>query len=155
MGSAGLQRPLKLRCATGPQPRAKQERTRGWHLRWRMGSRFALGRTPRAVRCKGAGAPGLGLRGRGGRAGGAFKPCCRTALHPPRSTSPLASGSRQQDAVLLGSGHPVPPRLLQGQLVSGAAGGKRAGPTASLRPGQPAGSLGTRDPAAGSGQRPQ
>lgn len=114
--------------ATGPQPQAKQERTSGWQPGWRMGSRFALGRTPRAVRCKGAGAPGLGLRGRGGRAGGAFKPCCCTALHPPPSISPPPSGNSQQDAVLLGSGRPVPPRLLQGQLVSGAGEGSAPAP---------------------------
>lgn len=98
----------------------------------RTGSRFALDLTPRAVRCKGAGAPGLGPRDRGGPAGGAFKPrCCRlqhTAPRSPASTSPPPSGASWQDAVLLGSGHLVPPRLLQGQLVSRAWGGKRAGP---------------------------
>lgn len=98
----------------------------------RTGSRFAPDLTPRAVRCKGAGAPGLGPRDRGGPAGGAFKPrCCRlehTAPRSPASASPPPSGASRQDAVLLGSGHLVPPRLLQGQLVSRPGEGSAPAP---------------------------
>lgn len=122
----------------------------------RTGSRFALDLTPRAVRCKGAGAPGLGPRDRGGPAGGAFKPrCCRlehTAPRSPASTSSPPSGTSRQDAVLLGSGHLVPPRLLQGQLVSRAGEGSAPAPDSFLRSGRRAGILGTTNPTAATPQ---
>lgn len=93
-----------------------------------VGVRFALGRAPRAVRCKGAGAKGHEWRGQGGTAGGAFKPrglpawdAC-PALRPPSSVSALLRVPAGQDAVFLGAGRLVSPRLLQGQLVSRAEG---------------------------------
>lgn len=131
----------------GPQPTAKREKAGRWRTRRRMGGRSAPGRAPGRL-----GASGRGLRasGRGAGAGrpaghlnaaaaGRDAPPCTP--RPAPSASPQTVGTGRQDAVLLGSGHLVPPHLLQGQLVSGAGDGGAPGwdsfPSAGREPGDP------------------
>lgn len=125
--------------ADGGAPRLSEgARSLAWRLsgrkcrcRRRLAGRFARRPTPRAFRCKGAGAAGVRPRSRGGPSRGAFKPGSlpakdtRPAPSPPSATL-SASDTGRRDAVCLGPGGLVPPRLLQGQLVSGALAGGAA-----------------------------
>ena len=135
--------------AARPQPEAKQEKTRGWRGHRRMGRRFAPVPDSRAVRRQGAGAAGQRRRGRGGPAGGAFKPsCCRLGCTALRPTVHLAASLGHQQARcgppwLRASGCSAPSPGTAGEQ---RWGGRRAAPGSSL---PPAGSRGTRDWVAG------
>lgn len=87
---------MSRKCKAGGAPRSSEGRQLGGRARENAGAggwRSArAGRTPRAFRCKGAGAPGVWPPSRGGPGRGAFKPgrlparATRLAPRPPSAT---------------------------------------------------------------------